>query len=561
MTLRTLTRGVSAHGGPQPLLIASLLAASALLTACNSGDDDNNGPPTGPISSSIACADIVQRAPTLEGNTTITSATAITGGTLAISATQTLANLPNFCRVQGVSKPTADSTIGFEVWLPTDGWNGRFMSSGEGGFVGALNYTRNGLDGGLDEIVRRGYVTASTDTGHLASDTFWAIGHPEKVIDYGHRAKHLVTLAAKALTHTYYGRQPYKSYLNSCSNGGRQALMEVQRYPDDFDGVVAGAPWNFQSHSAAGMIWTAQALSEAGAAIPAAKLPAIQTAAVAACDATDGLADGVIEDPRKCSFDPQSLLCTGADSNSCLTAPQITALNNLYQGPKNPRTGEQIYQGWSRGGETGWTGIVTNLPASSPFNLGFGYFANLVYGNPNWDFKTFNFDSDMAFADSTVGAIGNAMETNMAAARNRGVKVILYQGWNDQTLQPGHTPNYYEQVVGAMGGITTTQQFARLFMVPGMTHCYFGPGATSFGGVGQQIPPTRDAAHDLQKALEAWVENGSAPETMVATKYTDDAAATRTVKLQRLLCSYPKVARFKPGGDPNQASGFECVAP
>ncbi|MEO8166576.1 MAG: tannase/feruloyl esterase family alpha/beta hydrolase, partial [Betaproteobacteria bacterium] len=389
----------------------------------------------------------------------------------------------------------------------------------------------------------------------------WAVNHPEKIVDYAFRAKHLVTVAAKGLIAAYYGRPPSKSYLNSCSNGGRQALMEVQRYPDDYDGVVAGVPWNFQSHSAAGWIWTAQALSQPGAAIPASKLPAIQNAVVTSCDALDGLADGLIEDPRQCTFDPGSLLCQGAESDACLTAPQLSALRAIYQGPVNPRTGEQIYPGYSPGSEAYWEGIVANKPASLPFKLGRGYFADLVYANPVWDFQSFNFDSDMAFTDATVGSIGNAMATDMSAAKNRGVKIILYQGWNDEVTQPGHTPNYYEQVVGAMGGLAETQKFSRLFMVPGMTHCAFGPGATSFGGLLQQIPPVRDPDHDLQKALEHWVENAVAPESMIATKYTDDAPNTRTITMTRLLCPYPKVARYRQSGNATDAKSFECVLP
>jgi len=535
----------------------------AFLISCGGSNVDNAGSISTPpvvLKNSIPCSDLAKLGLTFEGNTSIVSATAITGGSVVTSA-GTLEKLPSFCQVVGVSKPTADSNINFEVWLPTDTWNGRFMSSGEGGYVGTLNYTRKGLDGGMDEIIRRGYVTASTDTGHLASDTFWAIGHPDRVVDYAHRAKHLVTVAAKGVTSTYYGKAPVKSYLNSCSNGGRQALMQVQLYPKDFDGVVAGAPWNFQSHAAAGDIWTAQALSAPGAAIPAAKLPAISDAVLAMCDAKDGIADGLIEDPRKCNFDPSVMLCKGADSNTCLTAPQITALNKLYQGPKNSRTGDYIYSGWSQGSEKSWTNIVANLPTSSPFTLGNMYFSNLVYGNPNWDFKTLNFDTDIAYADGFIGAFSNSMATDMTAAKNLGVKVIMYQGWDDQTLQPGHTPNYYDQLVKTAGGLEPIQQYNRLFMVPGMTHCYFGPGATSFGGVGQQIPPVRAPSHDLQLALENWVEKGVAPETFVATKYTDDLATTKTVKLQRLLCSYPKVARYKQTGDPNDVNSFACVAP
>src|SRR6266849_5518138 len=220
-----------------------------------------------------------------EGNTTVTAATEVTTGTLTTPTGQLLTGLPDFCRVQGLSRPSRDSNIYFEVWLPTSTWNRKFLSSGEGGYAGALNYTRLGLDGGLDEIVRRGYATASTDTGHVSTDTWWAVGHRERAVDYLYRSKHLVTVAAKGLIRSFYGRPPTHSYYNSCSNGGRQALMEIQRYPEDYDGAVVGAPWNFQSHSNAGFVWNAQALSAPGVAIPPAKLPFITAAVVAACDA------------------------------------------------------------------------------------------------------------------------------------------------------------------------------------------------------------------------------------------------------------------------------------
>jgi feruloyl esterase len=469
----------------------------------------------------------------------------------------TLTNLPAFCRVQGVSKPSADSNIVFEVWLPEPAnWNGKFLSSGEGGFAGTLNYTRNGLDGGLDELVRRGYATASTDTGHVASDTWWAIGHPERAIDYLYRSKHVVTVASKMVIAAFYGRQPSHSYFSSCSNGGRQGLLEAQRYPDDFDGFVIGAPWNFQSHSNAGFVWDTQALSATGATIPADKLPAINKAVLNACDANDGLADGVIADPRRCRFDPAVLSCKAADTNECLTQPQVAALRKIYQGPKNPRTGEAIFPGFAMGGEAGWSGLVSNRGATGLPN---GYFANLVYEDPKWDFRSFNFDSDLTKADEKIGRLGNATSLDYSAATRRGVKIIQYHGWNDQTLQPAYSPEYYDQVVKANGGLEATQNFYRLFMVPGMTHCYAGPGATSFGGVGQQIPPARDATHDIQTALENWVERGTAPAQLVATKFTDDKAATRSVRLTRPLCLYPTVPRYKGTGDPNDAANFACV--
>src|SRR5262245_37616929 len=500
----------------------------------------------------VECGELTQL--TFPGNTSVTASEMVTSGTLVTPTNITLTDLPPFCRVQGVSRPTADSNIYFEVWLPTN-WNERFLSSGEGGYAGALNYTRRGLDGGLDEIVRRGYATTSTDTGHLASDPWWAVGHPEKAVDYLYRSKHLVTVAAKGLIEAYYGKPARYSYFNSCSNGGRQALKEAQRYPDDYDGYVVGAPWNFQSHSNAGFVWNAQALSAPGAAIPTTKLPAINAAVLAACDAADGLVDGVIANPAACKFNPAKLLCQGVESDACLTAPQLTALKKIYAGPRNPRTGEKIFPGFSVGGELAWTGLVQNLNASGLAN---GYFANLVFEDPAWDYSTFDFDRDMASADRKVGRLGNAIETDLSPARKPGVKLIQYHGWNDQTLQPPYSPEYFEAVAKEMGGFEKTQRFYRLFMVPGMTHCYFGPGASSFGGVGQQIPPARDRVHDIQKALEAWVENGVAPERIIATKYVDDAAATRTILLQRPLCVYPLVALYDGSGDPNDASSVVC---
>lgn len=497
---------------------------------------------------------------TFDGSTSITlitSATLVTSGTVVVGANVTLTNLPPFCRVQGLSKPSTDSSIVFEVWLPQPAnWNARFLSSGEGGFAGTLNYTRNGLDGGMDELLKRGYATASTDTGHLAADTWWAVGHPEKAADYLYRAKHAVTVAAKGVMAAFYGRPPSYSYFSSCSNGGRQGLLEAQRYPDDYDGFVVGAPWNFQSHSNAGFVWNAQALSAPGAAIPAAKLPAITAAVLAACDKNDGLLDGVIANPQACQFDPRVLTCQGTETNACLTAPQAAALQKIYDGPKNPRTGEPIFPGFAMGGESGWTGIVRNTDGTGLLNA---YFANLVFENPKWDFRAFNFDSDLATADEKIGRVGNAISLDYSAATRKGVKIIQYHGWNDQTLQPAYSPAYYDEVARANGGLEATGNFYRLFMVPGMTHCYGGPGATSFGGVGQQIPPVRDAAHDVQAALENWVERGTPPAQLTATKFADDAEATRAVRLTRPLCPYPTVPRYKGTGDPNDAASFSCA--
>ncbi len=517
---------------------------------------ESQSPAHQPAASEPACAELVDLA--FEGNTLITASTTVSGGTLVTPTGQSLTDLPGFCRVVGVSRPTRDSDIRFEVWLPSESWNGRFVSSGEGGYAGRLNYTRLGLDGGLDEWLRRGYATASTDTGHRSTDDSWAAGHPERVIDYAYRSKHLVTVAAKGLIEAYYGQAATYAYFSSCSNGGRQALMEVQRYPGDYDGLVVGAPWNYQSHSNAGFVWDAQTLSASGAAIPASKLPAIEAAAVAACDATDGLVDGLIEEPDKCVFEPETLLCTTGDGDDCLTEAQVASLERLYRGPTHPQTGAQIFPGWAMGGERGW---ATSVVGEGVTNLGHAYFSNLVFEDPNWDYRTFDFDADLAFAESKVGSLADAIDADLASAKQQGVKIIQYHGWNDQVLQPEYSPGYYELVMAEMGGLAETQDFYRLFMVPGMAHCYRGQGANSFGGVGQQIPPTRDAVHDLQTALEEWVEQGVAPTHLIATKYVDDDADTTAVEFTRKLCPYPSVARYSQSGDPSKAESFVCTIP
>ena len=540
-------------------LVVALLSAtllSAVIVRASLATASGQSPATGPTDPEQACAELVSL--TFEGNTTVVASTTVSTGSLVIPTDESLTRLPVFCRVVGVSRPTNDSMINFEVWLPSDSWNGKFVSSGEGGFAGRLNYTRRGLDGGLDEWLRRGYATASTDTGHLSTDDNWAIGHPERVIDYAYRSKHLVTVAAKGLIEAYYGRPATYAYFNSCSNGGRQGLQEIQRYPDDYDGVVVGAPWNYQSRSNAGFVWDAQTLRVPGAAIPASKLPAIHAAAVAACDANDGLVDGVIEQPDTCRFKPDMLQCASGDRDDCLTEAQVTSLGKLYSGPKNPRTGASIFPGWAIGSEPGWERWIV---ADGVTNLGQAYFSNLVFEDPNWDYRTFDFDSHLALAESKVGSLADAIDADLSAAKRLGVKIIQYHGWNDQTLQPGYSPSYYERVTAAMGGLSETQDFYRLFMVPGMAHCYRGPGANSFGGVGQQIPPQRDALHDVQIALEEWVEKGVAPDQLMATKYVDDDADTTTVEFTRTLCPYPSVARYSQSGDPSEAGSFVCTVP
>jgi len=537
------------------LRFTSFVAGAACLAVVIGVSAQSPERPTAPSSTGAACATLKGR--TFGADATIVESTLVPAGSLKLSDTVTIPDLPAFCRVQAVSKPSADSNIQFEVWLPEPArWNRKFLSTGEGGFAGQLNYQRNGLDGAMDEILRRGYATASTDTGHVASEQWWAIGHPERITDYLYRAKHVTTVAAKAIIGAYYGQGPARSYFSSCSNGGRQGLIEAQRYSEDFDGLIIGAPWNFQSHSNAGFIWDARALADPSARIPEDMLPVIAKAAVAACDKNDGLADGIITDPSRCKFDPKSLTCSNGVTSGCLTPPQAAALQKIYDGPKNPRTNDAIFPGFARGSEAGWTGMVRPTTAASGLLV---YFSNIVYQNRDWDLQTFNFDSDMAHTDEVVGRMGNSTATDYSAALRRGVRIIQYHGWNDQTLQPAYSPQYYEQVVKASGGLEKTQEFYRLFMVPGMNHCNGGLGASNFGGVGQQLPPTRDAAHDLQTALENWVERGAAPTQFIGTKYTEPQASTKAVQFTRPICLYPSVPRYKGTGDPNDAASFTCV--
>ena len=298
------------------------------------------------IASAATCDSIVVKSPTVK----IVAAQVVAAGEF-VPPSGPKASIykvtPEFCRVQGVLTPSADSHIEFEVWMPAAGWNGKYLGIGNGGFAGSIGYTA------LAEAVANGYASASTDTGHPQSgtDAAWALGHREKMVDYGYRAIHLTAETAKTIVASFYGGSAKKSYFSSCSNGGRQALMEAQRYPADYDGIIAGAPANYFTHVAAGFVWNAQALDGPGY-IPAAKLKLIENAALAACDAKDGVKDGVIDDPTKCHFDPSVLTCKGEPNDTCLTEAQVTALKKIYSGPKTSK-GEQLMPGYEPGGETG----------------------------------------------------------------------------------------------------------------------------------------------------------------------------------------------------------------
>lgn len=489
-------------------------------------------------------------------NTTIAAAQSVAMGafTPPTGSAAPYKELPAFCRVAGVIKPTNDSEIKFEVWLPSANWNGKFQGIGNGGFAGSISYT------GLAGALARGYATASTDTGHSGSDASWALGHPEKLVDYGYRAIHEMTEKAKLIVKAFYGDGPKRSYFASCSNGGRQGLMEAQRYPNDYDGVIAGAPANAFSQILTGFAWNMQLLlNDPANYIPAKKLKAIEAAALAACDARDGVTDGVLDDPTKCDFDPAVLLCKGAETDECLTEKQVAALKKIYAGPRNAK-GQQIIPGFTPGGETGpggWTGWITGATstAAAQFFFSTQAFKNMVYNDPNWDYKTFDLERDGKLANEKLAPVLNATDPDLKAFSARGGKLILYHGWNDAALPPMNTVNYFQSVVAKLGR-RRTDGFMRLFMAPGLQHCFGGPGPDNFGQIVTRAQS--DPQHDLTLALERWVEQGVAPETVIATKRqgaNPEAPALRT----RPLCPYPQVARYKGSGSTDEAANFNCV--
>jgi feruloyl esterase len=477
-------------------------------------------------------------------NVTITSAKSITppwevpstSGMFGTKAGQKV-SVP-FCRIEGYSAPTSDSHIGFEVWLPlAANWNGRFLAVGNPGFIGSI------ARGALAGVVQKGYATASTDTGHVDEGYDWAIGHPEKLVDWGHRAVHETAIVTKRLIQSYYGKPVQYSYWNSCHNGGNQGLNEAQRYPEDFNGIVAGDPAYYISHLQAGSLYIGWVSLKDGVKapgyIPASKYPVINRAALDACDAKDGLVDGIITDPPGCNFDPKSIQCPGnTDSASCLTAAQVETAREIYAGAKFS-DGTQAYGGYEPGSELGW-GMMAAGP--EPLSINAGYFKGIVFGNPNWDYRTFDVDRDTRLAAARTGAAVDGINPDLKPFKKNGGKLILYQSWSETIVPPRSITDYYKNVEKTMGGQSQTQDFARLFMAPGAGICPGFSNAEDFNTL---------------EAIQRWVEKGIAPETIIAA-YRDDQ---RKVFRTRPVCAYPKVARYKGSGDPNDAASFACTTP
>jgi feruloyl esterase len=464
-------------------------------------------------------------------NTTITSATAVPAGPLVLGGRGAPHNMPAFCRVMAVARPAAGSEIHIEVWLPApDSWNRKFVGAGNGGYSSALSYTD------MESALRKGYATAGSDTGHEGGDLRFAIGHPERIDDWGWRATHVTAETAKLIVRSYYGRCAAQSYFTGCSTGGHQALSEAQRFPADYDGIVAGDPGNNRVRLNIGFLWSwLAAHPENGEPLPASKLPLIRQAAIAECDTLDGVKDGIIDDPRACRFDPSTLECKSGDAANCLTTSQVAAVRAIYAGARNPRTGEQLFAGWPRGSEEGWPQYFVGQP--EPARLDF--WRHWVFHDPAWSARNFDFDRDVAYADAAMSSVA-ATSADLSAFRKRGGKLIVYHGVADHISPPEDSIRYYESVQQAIGSAEATRAFYRLFLAPGMGHCNGGPGPNSFDALG---------------ALDRWVIEGAAPDRILATHSTNGA-----IDRTRPLCPFPQVARWN-GGNVADAASYTCAAP
>jgi feruloyl esterase len=470
-------------------------------------------------------------------NTTIVSAQLVTAGAFKPPApargggrgAAAFAALPAFCRVAAKLTPTIDSDINIEVWLPAAGWNGKLQGVGNGGWAGTISYAA------LASAVAAGYAGVSTDTGHVGGSAQFAMGHPEKLIDLAYRSQHEMTVKAKALVEAFYGSAPKVSIWNGCSQGGRQGIELAERYPDDYHATIAGAPAvNWMNIHAGRMVLNRFMNRSAESAIPASKYPMIHDAVLDACDALDGVKDGVLEDPTRCRFDFKSLQCEGPDGPACLTAAQVESANALNAPVKHPRTGTVIYPGVRLGSERAW-GIVGG---AQPVGTALEAYKYVVFQDPNWDPKQFNPATDI---DRTFKAFEVfATDVNLKPYFDRGGKLLLYQGWNDTQVAADNTVGYFNAVVSRVGR-TAVGKSIQLYMVPGMDHCQGGDGTDTF---------------DKVASMEQWIATGKAPESINGSRMRE-GRADRT----RPICAYGSVAKWKGSGSTDEAASFACVSP
>jgi len=439
------------------------------------------------------------------------------------------ASLPAFCRVEATLTPSPDSDIKIEVWLPATGWNGKFQAVGNGGWAGSIPYPA------IVSAMSAGYAAAGTDTGHTGNTADFALGHPEKLIDLAYRSIHEMTVQAKVVVNAYYGSPAKLSYYNGCSQGGRQGLAEAQRYPEDFNGIIAGASAIDQMvmHGARTAL-SLEVNKNPDSVIPRTKYAMINAAVLESCDALDGAKDGVIENPLQCKFDYAKLTCKEGDGADCLTKGQVESAKAMTSPIKDPKTGKTLFAGYLQvGSELGWG----TLGGPQPLGLSVSGLQNVVFNDRTWDYHTMNISSDIeraAKADNGATATNNP---NLKPFFDHGGKLLMYHGWSDPQVTPMNSVFYYENVLKTVGKKQSADSI-RLFMMPGVNHCAGGPGTDTF---------------DKVKVLEEWVEGGKAPSRIVASH-----ATAGKVDKTRPLCAYPQVAKYNGSGDLNDAANFTC---
>jgi len=451
------------------------------------------------------------------------------------------ADVPAFCRVRMTLTPTNDSDIKSEVWLPLEGWNGKYVGIGNGIWAGSISYNEMGSS------LSRNYATAATDTGHVGNGMTaeWAIGHPEKLVDFGHRAVHVTTVAAKEIVEEFYGRAPDLSMWNSCSTGGRQGLMAASRYPEDFDAISAMAPANPMTELMTQSMWIGWQPQRFGVQLGPQQLGMVHAAVLEQCDASDGVEDGVVGRPLQCSFDPAELQCRPGQSEGCLSTGQVQAMSAIYDGVR-AADGSWLLQGWPRGSEMQ---MVALTMGAEPFPVAMSYFRDLAYADRDgWDWMSTDYADYLADARGHSGHIVDIAPDDLDAFFARGGKLLMSHGWTDGLIPANNTLAFYHGLYNALPAAQRDAQL-RLFMAPGMDHCSGGDGPSQFDTLG---------------TIDDWATTGAPPQTIIATRPTQAGGgfggppAPPRDPMERPLCPWPTEAIYDGSGDTALASSFSC---
>lgn len=506
------------------------------------------------IATPAAAADCADMAGMSLPDGEITSATLVSAGEFAPPsaagappgvAASGFDDLPEFCRVQAVRRPSSDSEIVVEVWLPASGWNGKFVGIGNGIWAGTISFAEMG------RALAAGYAVGATDTGHVGNGMTadFAVGHPEKLIDFGYRAVHEMVVTSKLAINDFYNKGPELSFWNSCSTGGRQGVMSAHRYPEDFDAISAMAPANPMTNLMTQTMWAGyQAVREEGSGMPIPKLALTHQAVMKECDALDGLTDQLLSRPDLCTFDPISIQCpAGTDGDTCLSAPQVTTMRNIYDGVRND-AGEVVLPGWPRGSEMQ---VMVMMMGQEPFPVATSFFRQLVFGDqPGWDFKNMSYGKDLSAAQAYAADILDAPSDGLGPFFARGGKLLLSHGWNDGLIPATNVLKFHHGLYNDIPAAQAQQQL-RLYMVPGMEHCSGGEGVSSYDTLG---------------TIDAWATTGVAPFSIIASRVPAapnpfGPAAPELPPLSRPLCPYPMAAQYNGSGDVNEAENFSCVVP